>query len=100
MSAANPPYTPILATLGYVLSPDRARVLLIHRNTRPDDPAFGKYNGLGGKLEPNEDVAAGMMRELREEADVVAEAMTLRRPEWLRRIRAWAPENMPGPLSG
>lgn len=72
------PYTPILATLGYVLSPDRERVLLIHRNTRPDDPAFGKYNGLGGKLEPDEDVAAGMRRELREEAGIEAVEMTLR----------------------
>jgi 8-oxo-dGTP diphosphatase len=74
-----PVYTPILATLGYVLSPDRSRVLLIHRNTRPDtDPAYGKYNGLGGKLEPDEDVAAGMRRELREEAGIEATRMTLR----------------------
>lgn len=72
------PYTPILATLGYVLSPDRSQVLLIHRNARPDDPAYGKYNGLGGKLEPNEDVAAGMRRELREEAHIEAETITLR----------------------
>ena len=72
------PYTPILATLGYVLSPDGGEVLLIHRNTRPDDPAFGKYNGLGGKLEPGEDVAAGMRREIREEAGIDATAMTLR----------------------
>ena len=50
------PYTPILATLGYVLSPDGRRVLLIHRNRRPDDAHFGKYNGLGGKLEAGEDV--------------------------------------------
>jgi 8-oxo-dGTP diphosphatase len=72
------PYTPILATLGYVLSADRERVLLIHRNARPDDPAFGKYNGLGGKLEPDEDAAAGMIRELHEEAAITATAMTLR----------------------
>ncbi|MEO6926175.1 MAG: hypothetical protein ABI129_05840, partial [Rhodanobacter sp.] len=26
------PYTPIVATLGYVLSPDRRQVLMIHRN--------------------------------------------------------------------
>ena len=32
------PYCPIVATLGYVLSPDRRRVLLIHRNARADDP--------------------------------------------------------------
>jgi len=72
------PYTPILATLGYVLSPDGKRVLMIHRNTRPDDQHWGKYNGLGGKIEPDEDVAAGMRREIREEAGIECEAMQLR----------------------
>src|SRR5205823_6142683 len=64
------PYTPILATLGYVFSPDGARVLMIHRNARPADPHFGKYNGLGGKLDPGEDVVAGLRREVREEAGI------------------------------
>jgi 8-oxo-dGTP diphosphatase len=73
-----PAYTPILATLGYVLSEDGKHVLLIHRNTRPDDLAYGKYNGLGGKLERDEDVADGMRREIREEAGIEATAMTLR----------------------
>lgn len=72
------PYTPILATLGFILSPDSKEVLLIHRNTRPDDPAFGKYNGLGGKLEPTEDIAAGMRREILEEAGLVVQQLTLR----------------------
>lgn len=72
------PYTPILATLGYVLSPDKKQVLLIHRNARADDPALGKYNGLGGKLEPLEDVAAGMRRELMEEAGIEAKTLELR----------------------
>lgn len=72
------PYTPIVATLGYVLSPDRSRVLLIHRNARPDDQHLGKYNGLGGKLERDEDVAAGMRREIHEEAGIGCTAMTLR----------------------
>lgn len=72
------PYTPILATLGYVLSADRQRVLLVHRNARPEDAHFGKYNGLGGKLEADEDVAAGMRRELAEEAAIEVTAMRLR----------------------
>jgi 8-oxo-dGTP diphosphatase len=72
------PYTPIVATLGYVLSPDRRRVLMIHRNTRPDDLHAGKYNGLGGKLEAEEDVVAGMVRELREEAGIEAVSLRLR----------------------
>lgn len=62
--------TPILATLVYVLSPDRMHVLMIHRNTRPDDHAFGKYNGLGGKMEVTEDLGSSLCREVREEAGI------------------------------
>ena len=72
------PYKPILATLGYVLSHDRRRVLMIHRNARDDDHHIGKYNGLGGKLEANEDAAAGMRREIREEAGIECLELTLR----------------------
>ena len=71
------PYTPILATLGYVFSPDGTRVLMIHRNARPDDPHFGKFNGLGGKLDPGEDVVAGLRREVREEAGIECETVKL-----------------------
>src|SRR4249919_885039 len=72
------PYTPILATLGYVLSPDRKQVLLIHRNARPDDQHLGKYNGLGGKMERDEDIVSCMRREIREEADIDCVEMQLR----------------------
>jgi 8-oxo-dGTP diphosphatase len=72
------PYTPIVATLGYVLSPDRRRVLMIHRNARPQDHHLGKYNGLGGKLDPHEDVLAGMRREIREEAGIECVELVLR----------------------
>lgn len=72
------PYCPILATLGYVLHPDGKNVLLIHRNARPDDPHLGKYNGLGGKLEPGEDIVAGMKREIREEAGIECTRLRLR----------------------
>lgn len=72
------PYTPIVATLGYVLSPDRRRVLMIHRNARPGDLHLGKYNGLGGKLEPNEDIVAGMRREILEEAGIECHDLSLR----------------------
>jgi 8-oxo-dGTP diphosphatase len=72
------PYTPIIGTLGYVLSPDRQSVLMIHRNARPDDQALGKYNGLGGKMEYDEGVAECMKREIREEAGIDVTAMQLR----------------------
>ncbi len=71
-------YTPIVATLGYVLSPDGRQVLMLHRNSRPDDHHIGKYNGLGGKIEPDEDVLAGMRREIHEEAGIVCDELQLR----------------------
>ena len=72
------PYIPILATLGYVFSADGRRVLLIHRNARPEDQHLGKYNGLGGKLDPLEDIVAGMRREIREEAGIDCTELELR----------------------
>lgn len=72
------PYTPILGTLGYVLSPDKKKTLLVHRHGRDEDIHQGKYNGLGGKLEANEDIVAGMKREIFEEAGIVCESMKLR----------------------
>lgn len=72
------PYTPIVATLGYVLSADGRRVLMVHRNARAEDHQLGKYNGLGGKIEPDEDVLAGMRREIHEEAGIDCTALTFR----------------------
>jgi 8-oxo-dGTP diphosphatase len=71
------PYTPILATLGYVFSPDGSKVLMVHRNRRPGDAHLGKYNGLGGKLHADEDVVACMKREVREEAGIECESLRL-----------------------
>src|SRR5690606_11615546 len=35
-----------------------------------DDQHLGKYNGLGGKMDPGEDVVECMRREIREEAQI------------------------------
>lgn len=72
------PFTPIVATLAYVTSPDRSRVLLVCRNRRPNDAHAGKYNGLGGKLEPGEDVVACIRREVREESGLECDDVVLR----------------------
>lgn len=76
-------YTPIIGTLAYCVN--RAwgagplgSTLLVHRIARHDDEHLGKWNGLGGKLEPDEDVGAGMRRELREEAEIDVTSMHLR----------------------
>lgn len=71
-------YTPIVATLGYILSPDRKKTLLVHRNKRDDDQHLGKYNGLGGKMEPNEDIFQCLVREIREEAGITCVETVLR----------------------
>jgi 8-oxo-dGTP diphosphatase len=71
-------YTPVVATLAYVLSPDGREALLIRRNRRHDDPHFGKCNGLGGKLEAGEDVISGLRREVREESGLECDAFQLR----------------------
>lgn len=71
------PYTPVIGTLGYVLSSDGSRVLLVHRS-RDGDTHKGKYNGLGGKLEADEDVVSCLRRELREEAGIEATSLRLR----------------------
>ncbi|GAB4341139.1 MAG: 8-oxo-dGTP diphosphatase [Desulfobulbaceae bacterium] len=71
-------YQPIVGTLGFVLSPDGRRVLLVKRCRRPDDHHHGKYNGLGGKMRPDEDVWSCMAREIHEEAGIHCEEMVLR----------------------
>lgn len=73
-----PKYTPILGTLGYVLSKDGTKVLMIHRNKRGDDDHNGKYNGLGGKVHRDEDIASSMARELKEEAGITPIDMELK----------------------
>jgi len=70
--------TPVLATLVYVLSPDRTQVLLQRRDKRVDDMHFGKYNGLGGKVEPDEDVVTGARREVFEESGLTVRDIALR----------------------
>ncbi len=72
------PYQPILGTLGYILAENQKKVLLIHRNSRPDDEHLGKYNGLGGKIESNEDIVASMKREILEEAGICCTELALR----------------------
>lgn len=72
------PCTPILATLGFVMSPDGQQVLLVHRNRRPDDAHRGKYNGLGGKLERDEDIVSCIRREIREESGLECLDLKLR----------------------
>jgi len=71
-------YTPIVATLGYIMSPDGRQTLLVHRNKREDDQHLGKYNGLGGKRIPEEDIYSCLIREIYEEAGITCEEVVMR----------------------
>lgn len=64
-----------LATLCYVRR--GGRTLMLHRNRKPGDYHAGKYNGLGGKLEPGESPEQCMKREVLEESGLSVEAFRL-----------------------
>lgn len=68
-------FTPIIGTIGYVVAD--GRVLLVHRG-REGDVHAGKWNGLGGKLEPDEDIYSCLCRELHEEAGITVTSARLR----------------------
>ncbi|MBV6494502.1 MAG: 8-oxo-dGTP diphosphatase [Turneriella sp.] len=58
----------ILATLCYIRN--GGKTLMMHRNKRPTDVHFGKYNGLGGKFEPRESPEECVIREVFEESNL------------------------------
>jgi len=67
-----------LQTQAYIVSPDGHNVLLMHRNKSADDVHLGKYLGLGGHVEPDEDPFTCVKREVFEESGLVVESATLR----------------------
>lgn len=71
-------FKPIASTLAYILSPDKKRVLLVHRTFKESDDNLGKYNGIGGKVERGESVSEGIKREIREETGLEVRSMSLR----------------------
>ena len=54
------------ATLCYVRQ--NHQTLMLHRNRKPNDIHEGKWNGLGGKVEPGESPLDCVIREVREES--------------------------------
>jgi len=66
----------ILATLCYLRRD--GRTLMIHRVKRVEDIHAGKWNGLGGKLEPGESPEECVIREVQEESGLAMRAPRLR----------------------
>ncbi len=71
-------YQPIIGTLGFVMSENSKETLLVHRVARSEDEHLGKYNGLGGKMKPGEDVVSCIKREIMEEAGIECRKIVLR----------------------
>ena len=71
-------FTPVVGTLAYLWDRDRDQVLIIRRDARPDDDHYGKVNGLGGKVEVDEDIVSSAKREIMEEAELDATSLALR----------------------
>ena len=71
-------FTPVVGTLAYLWDRDLDQVLIIRRNARLDDDHYGKVNGLGGKVEVDEDIVSSARREIHEEADLNATDLQMR----------------------
>lgn len=56
----------IPATLCYIK--DKDKTLMLHRISAKDDLHYGKYNGLGGKIETRETPEECVIREVKEES--------------------------------
>lgn len=57
-----------LATLCYIIDRDKNVTLMLHRIKKENDFHEGKWNGLGGKFEPNESPQECVIREVNEES--------------------------------
>ncbi len=71
-------YSPQLTVLAYIVDRSSSRVLMVHRIHRSDDEQYGKWNGLGGKVEEGEDIYTALVRELKEEASIEVRRASLR----------------------
>ena len=65
-----------LATLCYIRKD--GHTLMIHRIKKENDMNAGKWNGLGGKLEPGETPEECAIREIQEESGLRVKSLTLR----------------------
>lgn len=111
------PFQPIVGSLAYIWDRSADAVLMVQRIGRADDDQYGKVNGLGGKLEADEDIVANVRRELHEEANIELTEFSLRgtitwtnfgpkNEDWLGfvfLVTGWTgeipPENDEGPLN-
>jgi 8-oxo-dGTP pyrophosphatase MutT (NUDIX family) len=91
-------------TLIYLYRPEEKQILLAMKKRRFGE---GKWNGVGGKLEPGESIYDGAMREAREEIEIEIEEGDLRKmaelefsfqdnEEWDQRVSVFLVEKWHG----
>ncbi len=66
----------IVASLTYIRK--EGQTLMLNRNKRPSDYHYGKYNGIGGKVESGESPEECAIREIKEETGLVAKEVIYR----------------------
>lgn len=67
-----------VTTLGYLVSPDRRRLLMVYHNVSPSNVSYGKFNGFSANLGPRESISECMRRAVREEAGLTVKQMEFR----------------------
>jgi 8-oxo-dGTP diphosphatase len=65
-----------LATLCYIRH--KGKTLMLHRIKKKNDMHQGKWNGLGGKLEPGETPEECVIREVREESGLIIKSPVMK----------------------
>ncbi len=65
-----------LGTLAYIVQDNK--ILLLHRIKRKNDIHFGRWVGIGGKLEPHETPHDCIVREIKEEAGIIPTTIIFR----------------------
>ena len=71
-------FRPIVGTLAYLWDRSADSVLLVRRDSRPDDDHYGKVNGIGGKVETDEGIVESLRREIDEETGLELVDLVLR----------------------
>lgn len=63
-------YNTAIVTLGYVVSPDRSRAMMMYHNANSRDLSYGKYNGYSDFLRNNESAYEAFCRVVNERTNL------------------------------
>lgn len=64
-------YNTALVSLGYVLSPDKTKVLMLYHNANSSDISYGKFNGYSDFVRNNESPYESFVRAVAEQTGLI-----------------------------